>query len=277
MLCSSTKFPNYPSGSQSHANHFENCLSQVESKLVFFCRFSNVFVVVVVVFFISRPSNKNYPFLIKPCNSCTGQEVRSFKEVSRVIKTEKNYTRYDCSCAHCFVFFHCERPDNFSFKRGKAGANVTFVHVTQEEEGEGEQTDAWPLTELTRVESTKVYSQDGSACHRKRSNPPNLVHDKVAGREGIQAATVLWKLPKDKQRQRRTTVVLCSLSFPKGFGYDRRISFMSARFLQYFHWFFSWGWQVEEWTSCQMAKANQRLNEGVRPPTTSPGHKTRVC
>ena len=105
MLCSSTKFPNYPSGSQSHANHFENCLSQVESKLVFFCRFSNVFVVVVVFFFTSRPSNKNYPFLVKPCNSCTGQEVRSFKEVSSVIKTEKNYTRYDCSCAHCFVFF----------------------------------------------------------------------------------------------------------------------------------------------------------------------------
>ena len=49
VLCSSTKFPNYPSGSKSHANHFENCLSQVESKLVFFCRFSNVFVVVVVV------------------------------------------------------------------------------------------------------------------------------------------------------------------------------------------------------------------------------------
>ena len=95
-------------------------------------------------FFTSRPSNKNYPFLIKPCNSCTGQEVRSFKEVSSVIKTEKNYTRYDCSCAHCFVFFHCERPDNFSFKRGKAGANVTFVHVTQEGEGEGEgeKTDA---------------------------------------------------------------------------------------------------------------------------------------
>ena len=68
------------------------------------------------------------------------------------------------------------------------------------------------------MESTKIYSQDGSACHRKRSNPSNLVHDKVAGREGIQAATVLWKLPKDKQRQRRTTVVLCNLSFPKGVG-----------------------------------------------------------
>lgn len=47
------------------------------------------------------------------------------------------------------------------------------------------------------MESTQVYSQDGSACHRKRSNPPNLVHDKVAGREGIQAVTVLWKLPKE--------------------------------------------------------------------------------
>ena len=235
----------------------------------------------LLFFFTSRPSNKNYPFLIKPCNSCTGQEVRSFKEVSRVIKTEKKYARYDCSCAHCFVFFIVNDLTTFPLgekgKSGKAGANVTFVHVTQEGEGEGEQTDAWPLTELTRVESTQVYSQDGSACHRKRSNPPNLVHDKVAEREGIQAATVLWKLPKDKQRQRRTTVVLCNLSFPKGFGYDRRISFMSARFLHYFHWFFSWGWQVEEWTSCQMAKANQRLNEGVRPPTTSPGHKTRVC
>lgn len=70
-------------------------------------------------FFTSRPSNKNYLFLIKPCNSCTGQEVRSFKEVSRVIKTEKNYTRYGCSCAHCFVFFIVNDLTTFPLKGEK--------------------------------------------------------------------------------------------------------------------------------------------------------------
>ena len=73
----------------------------------------------LLFFFTSRPSNKNYPFLIKPCNSCTGQEVRSFKEVSRVIKTEKKYARYDCSCAHCFVFFIVNDLTTFPLKGEK--------------------------------------------------------------------------------------------------------------------------------------------------------------
>ena len=175
MLCSSTKFPNYPAGSQSHVNHFENCLSQVESKLVFFCRFSNVF---VVFFFTSRPSNKNYPFLIKPCNSCTGQEVRSFKEVSRVIKTEKNYTRYDCSCAHCFVFFIVNDLKTFPLK-GEKLVRTSHSYMSPKRE---------------RVRVNRLTPDRWQSWHGW--NPPRYIHRTVQLATGSDQILQTWYMIK---------------------------------------------------------------------------------
>ena len=170
----------------------------------------------LLFFFTSRPSNKNYPFLIKPCNSCTGQEVRSFKEVSSVIKTEKNYTRYDCSCAHCFVFFIVNDLTTFPLK-GEKLVRTSHSYTS-------------PKRERVRVRVNRLTPDRWQSWHGW--NPPRYIHRTVQLATGSDQILQTWYMIK-LLRGKESKLLQCSGNCPKTSN-DRgeQLSFCAIYFFQ---------------------------------------------